>query len=54
MGRENLPHLVLSDDYDESLIEQIEQRGLNYGEHVISFRQEYMKYCEKLFHGLGR
>ena len=52
--REELPHLVISEEYDESLIEQIEETGLRYGEHVISFRQEYMKHEEKLFHNLGK
>ena len=54
MEREILPHLILSCNYDESLIKQIEQRGLTYGRHVISFRQEYMKYGEKFFHSLGK
>ncbi|MBR3051285.1 MAG: hypothetical protein IKN16_06310 [Selenomonadaceae bacterium] len=52
--RENLPHLVLSTYYDESLIKQIEERGLIYSEHVISFRQEYIKHCEKIFRNLGK
>ena len=52
--REKLPHLVIVADYDMSLIKAVENRGLRYGEHVISFRQEYLKRCEELFHGLGR
>ena len=52
--RENLPHLVIVADYDVSLISAVENRGLRYGEHVISFRQEYLKRCEKLFHSLGK
>lgn len=51
---EDLPHLVLTTDYDKSLIGHIERRGLEYGQHVISFRQEYLKYYEKLFHSLGK
>ncbi|MBR0260838.1 MAG: hypothetical protein IJQ85_03490 [Selenomonadaceae bacterium] len=51
--RETLPHLVLSIEYDDSLIGQIEERGLKYGRHVISFRREYLKHCEKIFHSLG-
>ncbi|MBQ4403357.1 MAG: hypothetical protein II857_02995 [Selenomonadaceae bacterium] len=54
LRRENLPHLVLSAECDESLIKQIEERGLIYGEHVISFRREYLKHCEKIFHNLGK
>ncbi len=54
VSKEDLPHLVLCMDYDESLIAAIEQKGLIYGEHVISFRQEYLKVQEKLFHNLGR
>lgn len=52
MSREKLPHLVISEEYDVSLIKQ--EKGLRYGEHVISFRQEYMAYEEKLFHNLGK
>ena len=52
--REKLPHLIISEEYDVSLIKQIEEKGLRYGEHVISFRQEYMEYEEKLFHNLGK
>jgi hypothetical protein len=52
--RENLPHLVIASDYDKPLIEAIENKGLNYGKHVISFQREYLKFQEKLFHNLGR
>mgnify|MGYP007070242710 CR=1 FL=1 len=54
MPRENLPHFILCTDYDKSLIEHIENRGLKYGEHFISFWHEYMTYQEKLFHNLGK
>ncbi len=52
--RENFPHLIIVSDYDKSLIKAIERKGLVYGEHVISFQREYMKFQEKLFHNLGR
>ena len=52
--REILPHLLLTVDYDKSLIGHIERRGLIYGEHFISFRREYLKHCEKIFHNLGK
>ena len=52
--RENLPHLIISADYDAPLIEALERGGLRYGEHVISFQREYMKHCEELFHRLGK
>ncbi len=52
--REDLPHLVLYTDYDKSLIEAIEKKGLVYGEQVISFQREYMKFQEKIFHNLGK
>lgn len=52
--REDLPHLIISEEYDESLTKQIKEKGLRYGEHVISFWQEYMEYEEKLFHNLGK
>ena len=54
LSRENFPHLIISSEYDESLIKQIEQRGLSYGRHVVSFRREYLRHCEKIFHGLGK
>lgn len=54
MTRENLPHLLFTTYYDEPLIKQIEARGLIYGEHVISFRREYIKHCEKIFRNLGK
>ena len=40
--KENLPHLLISMDYDVC------------GEQVVSFRQEYLKAQEKFFHNLGR
>lgn len=52
--REDLPHLVIVSDYDKSLIAAIERKGLTYGEHVISFQREYIKFQEKIFHNLGR
>jgi len=51
---EKLPHLLLTLKYNKSLTEAMEQRGLSYGKHVVSFWQEYLKFCEKLFHGLGK
>jgi hypothetical protein len=51
---ENLPHLVIVSDYDKSLTKAIENKGLIYSRHVLSFRQEYLKVQEKLFHNLGR
>ena len=52
--RENLPHLILTLDDDDDLTDFIEGKGLSYGEHVVSFRREYLKHCEKLFHNLGK
>ena len=52
--RENLPHLILTLDDDDDLIAVIENKGLSYGKHLVSFRREYLKHCEKLFHGLGK
>ena len=54
MTVETLPHLIISADYDATLIEALEAGGLRYGEHVISFQREYMRHCEKIFHSLGR
>ena len=55
LTRETLPHLIIALKYDDTpLLEEIEQKGLNYGEHFILFQHEYMKFQEKLFHNLGR
>ncbi|MBQ7453538.1 MAG: hypothetical protein IJS69_00560, partial [Selenomonadaceae bacterium] len=54
LTRETLPHLVLTMYDDEDLMKIIERRGIFYGEHVISFRREYIKRCEKIFHDLGK
>ena len=53
LSRENLANLLLAAD-DAALIKAVEQRGLRYGEHFISFRQEYLKRCEEIFHMLGK
>ena len=52
--RENLPHLILTLNDDDKLTEFIEHKGLSYGEHVLSFRREYLNRCEELFHKLGK
>lgn len=54
MHRENLPHLLIATKYDAEFVAELERRGLVYGEHVISFRREYLRHCEELFHSLGR
>jgi len=55
LTRETLPHLIIALKYDDTpLLEEIEQKGFNYGEHFILFQHEYMKFQEKLFHNLGR
>ena len=54
MTCENLPHLVISTEYDVSLIAAVENRGLRCGEHVISFQREYLKHYEELFRKLGK
>ena len=46
--RNNLPHLLICTDYDKSLTDALENKN------VISFRQEFLKAQEKLFHSLGR
>lgn len=54
IGRENLPHLLLTSEDDDKVIDYLEQRGLIYGKHIISFRREYLQRCEELFHRLGK
>ena len=51
---EKLPHLLITLEDEAPLLAALNKAGLRYGKHVISFRQEYLKYCEKLFHNLGR
>ena len=51
---EKLPHLIISADYDATLIDALERGGLHYGRDFISFQREYLKSCEEIFHGLGR
>ena len=51
---EELPHLVLTLADEAQLFAAIKKHGLLYGKHVISFRQEYLNHCEKLFHNLGK
>ena len=52
--REDLPHLTIVSDYDRSLTESIERKGLIYGRDFISFQEEYLKVQRKLFHNLGK
>jgi len=55
LTREPLPHLIIALKYDDTpLLEEIEQKGLNYGEHFILFQHEYIKFQKKMFHNLGR
>lgn len=51
---EKPPHLVIALSDEAPLFEEIKKHGLRYGDHVISFRQEYLNHCEKLFHNLGK
>ena len=53
---QKLPHLLITfgGDDDKQLIISAERRGLIYGEHVISFRREYLRQCEGLFYRLGK
>ena len=52
--REELPHLLLTTNYDAPTIEALERRGLRYGKDFVSFRREYLTGCESLFHNLGK
>ena len=51
---EDLPHLLIAEDYDASLIKALERGGLRYGQHFVSLQREYVKSREKLFHNLGK
>lgn len=53
---EKLPHLLLAmgGGIENLLIESFNNNGLAYGSRVVSFQREYLSYCEKLFHNLGK
>ena len=52
---EKLPHLLLTTGgIDINSIAALEKSGLAYGKRVVSFQREYLNYCEKLFHNLGK
>ena len=51
---EELPHLILTTTDEAPLLAAIKTRGLIFGKNVISFKQEYLNHCEKLFHNLGK
>lgn len=48
------PHLILTLLDDAPLIELIENRGLIYGRHVISYQREVLRWYEHFFHNLGK
>ena len=55
LPRKDLPHLLLTKDHESSsLIKALNKRELSYGKHVVSFWREYLIYCAKLFHNLGK
>ena len=53
---ERTPHLIITagGNFEDALIDEITQRGISYGKRVVSFNKEYLSYCEKLFHNLGK
>ena len=53
---EKMPHLIITDgrDFDNTLIDKITKLGMTYGDDFVSFNKEYLNYCEKLFHNLGK
>ena len=55
LTREDLTHLLLTKDHESSsLIKALNKRELSYGKCVVSFWREYLIYCAKLFHNLGK
>lgn len=55
---EKLPHLILTKGggigADTPFVELLQQKGLTYGNRFMTFHREYLNYCEKIFHNLGR
>ena len=53
---ERTPHLIITAGgiFDDALIDKITKRGINYGKYFVSFHKEYLTYCDKLFHNLGK
>ena len=46
-------HLLLTEGDDGAFLQRMAQEGLRYGEHVVSFYQEYMRSQQELLHRLG-
>lgn len=52
---EKEPHLIIGfDNVDNVVTFPAEKKGLTYGKEIVSFQQEYLDYCEKIFHALGK
>ena len=51
------PHLIIDFIdwvYDKNLISAATKKGITYDKRVVSFMREYLNYCEKIFHNLGK
>lgn len=53
LSPEKNPHLLISPAVDDEILDELEERGVEYGR-VISFQKEYLNYCIELFHNLGK
>lgn len=53
LSPEKNPHLLISPAVDDETLDELEERGVEYGR-VISFQKEYLNYCIELFHNLGK
>ncbi|MBQ3725997.1 MAG: hypothetical protein IJR52_02785 [Selenomonadaceae bacterium] len=52
---EREPHLIIGfDNVDNVVTFPAEKKDLTYGKEIVSFQQEYLNYCEKIFHALGK
>lgn len=53
LSPEENPHLLISPNVDDEILDELEERGVEYGR-VISFQKEYLNHCIELFHNLGK
>lgn len=55
---EKLPHLIITNERSGGtrtpFIDALQRKGLTYGTRFITFNREYLAYCERLFHNLGK
>ncbi len=56
VGRENSQHLLITSDLnlERLLLSKLAEQNFIYGKHFVSFTQEYLNHCYRLFRNLGK